>query len=401
MKNKEILLGISVRKITPRQAVPLAGFSYRKNAVDKVSSDLWLKCFFFSDAERDFVFVVSDLIWWGNDIVRRIKEEVQKRWNISEDQILLHGTHTHCGPQTSEDLSADLGSPDFRYLQWLENEVFIGIEEAKRSQEKIFAKNFRGGNLDFSIHRRKKLNGQIEMKPNWEKEIDRVIQGVIFFSKKTALYKAIWILGECHPTISDLEAFSSEYPGVITREIEEKYPGAVAAFFQGACGDIRPALIEKGDFFKGNEETIDDLGKKASFSIIEAIKNGVRENSEMELEFYSWGKSIVIPLQKGKEKRCFLQRFQLTKNFNILAVNAEIVQEYRLCLNDKYPELAIWLLGYSNGMIGYLASREQILEGGYEGCSFAEYFNLESPFSIDIEEILIEEFSNLVGGWEA
>lgn len=395
MDNNKKTLGVGVRNITPQWALPLAGFAHRLDPIAEVASPLYLKCFYFTDGSVQTLIINADLIWWGNALVKEIKKAIGEKWGVAESSILLHGTHTHCGPQTSVEVSEELGKVDFSYLDFLKQEVLQGVADAYEDREEVVIDHFSYGVLEPSIHRRKSVEGMVHMLPNEAKKIDKTLQICGFYRTSSLSLKALWLFGECHPTVSDLTAVSSEYPGALTEFVEEHLPCETVAFFQGSCGDIRPALVCNGEFYKGTFAEIEQMGKETGQQILRGVEERIPQYQELDLAS-SWKKQPLF-LQNGDKKELLIQRQQICKGFDLLAVNAEIVQDYRLQLvRDSLKDQRIWLLGYSNGMIGYIGTSEQILEGGYEGQEFCKYFNLPAPFMPDIERIVREELKNIV-----
>ena len=356
-------LGSSKRKITPQMPVSLAGFANRAQLIEEVSHDLYLRCFSLTECEREVIVISADLIWWGEEIVSSIRSRLNKKYDLKSEQICLHGTHTHCGPQTSNDLSVELGVAHPEYLEWLIDEVVLGVAEAREQRETVFLQKSSSKPFSLGIHRRKQTAEGIEMFPNTEVDIDQGVWSIGFTNLK-GVCKALWVFGECHPTISDLVSISGEFPGRMCQNLEKSYPEMVVAFFQGACGDIRPCMVDSaGNFFKGIVEDIEYWANE----LTEIVKQNLADlaNQKKEIVKIEYGEQLVLlPLQNQGHKIMRAQK--------------------------------IAFLGYSNGMIGYLATGEQISAAGYEGEGFAQYFNLSSPFVPEIEEKILLELTNMI-----
>jgi hypothetical protein len=130
--------------ITPVFPVPLAGFAVRSElgAFEGVSHRLFARIFVFETGDGngdkgDAVLISADLLWWGSDRVPMLKRRIHERFGIAEDAILLHGTHTHSGPQTSSLFTSYLGVMDETYIASLENLVIEGIETALLQAEPV------------------------------------------------------------------------------------------------------------------------------------------------------------------------------------------------------------------------------------------------------------------------
>lgn len=51
------------------------------------------------------LLVSADLIWWDSDRMPALRRQLRARWGLEVAAIVLHGTHSHSGPQTSTNLS--------------------------------------------------------------------------------------------------------------------------------------------------------------------------------------------------------------------------------------------------------------------------------------------------------
>ncbi|TBL69660.1 hypothetical protein, partial [Paenibacillus thalictri] len=80
--------------------------------------------------------------------------------------------------------------------------------------------------------------------------------------------KALLLHYACHPTTSGDNDLSSEYPGAAMDMLEEDAGGGmIAAFLQGFCGDVRPALVKDGAFYRGSDAEIRQLGRKLADAV--------------------------------------------------------------------------------------------------------------------------------------
>ncbi len=63
---------------------------------------------------------------------------------------------------------------------------------------------------------------------------------VLKVTNKKGTIKALAFGYACHPTVLSLYQWSATYPGFAQMELERKYKGATALFFQGAGADMNP-----------------------------------------------------------------------------------------------------------------------------------------------------------------
>ncbi|MEX2461437.1 MAG: neutral/alkaline non-lysosomal ceramidase N-terminal domain-containing protein [Paenibacillaceae bacterium] len=413
-------LGTSKVDITPEEPLPLAGFGHRKGHYSGIHHRLYLRIFFFQQLDcegRDVhaLLVQADLIWWGTDRIVNLLQTIKERWNVPESRVILHATHTHCGPQTSNALLPSLGAADEHYLGQLETKLFQGIDEAYENLEPVLLEKATG-ECQIGVNRRKQIKGQLIMAPNFEGPGDPEVQVIRFRHENTHELKGILFHYACHPTTTADNWISSEFPGVAMEIIEKETGAKVASFLQGCSGDLRPALIKNGEFYRGDDGDIRRFGKMLADVILDVLEGemesmqpccikGISRDIRLPLQDIPTQESLYTKREEGGivgEWSTFLLEdstrlrpnigFQmnllhLAKGLSFLSMNGEVVVEYGLFIKQKYGGQVL-PLPYSNGMIGYIPTAKQIDEGGYESNESTMYFGLPASFDKKIEGLI-------------
>lgn len=420
-------LGTAKVDITPASPVPLAGFAQRSGSFRGIWHRLFAKIFFFeSEFNREVkkaVVISADLIWWDTTRAKDLRQRIAKQWGVDESSIILHATHTHLGPQTSNRFVPSLGLMDLATVETIENTVLRGIGVAERDLEPVIV--YRGfGECRIGVNRRRVVNKHVIMAPNPDGPIDPEVI-VICFKRKDGSTKAIWMHYTCHPTCSAENYVSSEYPGVAEGILERRLDDRViAAFFQGCCGDVRPGLVLGGAFVRGGKREIEVLGTILAKEVMKVLAQPMRMLRPVPL----WSKQVTAELPtQVMPSRIYLQEksdepgvigewsrlllaeperirasvplelayVQIAAGLGLLAMSAEVVVEYGLMIK-KVSGGNVVPLPYSNGMIGYIPTARQIEEGGYESHDAAYYFGLPSPFAKMVEKRMTEAIRGLV-----
>lgn len=410
-----MLLGKSKLDITPKEATFLAGFAHRTQRATEVEQKLYVKTFIIQKDERDILFIIADLIWWDEKFVKSLLDIIAVEYSIPSEQVCFHATHNHSGPQTSSKFSKQLGELSKRYLRFLRDRVLTSIELAINDMEKV-SMELGKGSSELGVYRRKKVNGKIKMKPNTNVPVDNDLTVISFINikKKT---KAAWIHYSCHPTTTDANVISSEFVGVCCEEIEGIYSNATVAFLQGFCGDIRPNLVKADQFYRGEIKDMKKIGKQFTSDVIDVMKSGktasfkgmtVCKRKEVSLRFNDdnvsspdseslakeWPDLVKKNLLKGYT--LIFQYIQLSDDISFLTCNAELVQAYSFFVKKINKNLLP--LGYSNGMIGYIPTKEQLTEGGYESVDSTFYFGYPSTVAEDMEDEIKQTLKAILGG---
>jgi hypothetical protein len=391
-----LLLGSAKADITPVHSVPLAGFAHRTNGFESVAHPLYARihCFEQNDAEgkrMSVLFVSADLIWWGTDLSEQLRPKLSERFGF--DAVLLHATHTHSGPQTSGRFVEALGMKDEAYVEFLEERLIRGVEQALRTMEPVTVHN--GSEPCWiGVNRRLESDGEILMAPNEAGPVDPEVT-VILFRKLNGTTKSVFVHYTCHPTTTDDNAVSSEFPGCAMDRIEHALGGeAVGAYLQGCCGDIRPNLAEDGRFYRGHRAEVERFGKMLSDTVLRIVQRPMIELAPSVLQISC--AALELPFQEQSPRTgtsLEMTWLQLAEGLSLLTFNAEMVVDYGLFIKENSCK-TILPLAYTNGMIGYVPTREQLAQGGYEAEGSVPFFRLPGPFDPSLESIIRREIQN-------
>ncbi|MBB6734321.1 hypothetical protein [Cohnella zeiphila] len=421
----ELALGTCKMEITPNFPVPLAGFASRFGMDPAASASRPLRARIFAFASRDggeerrSLLISADLIWWGSDRVPGLKRRIQERYGIDEAAILLHGTHTHSGPQTSGLFTSFLGEPDPVYLADLEERIVAGIGRAYDHLEPVRAER-RIGRSALGINRR-----GLRKLPPVAGPADHELN-VISYVLRGGQSKAVLVHYACHPVITNENRFSSEYVGVAMDAIEEQLgQGLVAGFLQGTCGDINPG--DGQSVIRGTDERVVEIGRAFAEDVLRTLEQPGSALTGCQLRWRS--ESISLPLAALPDKADLesglalpgvegewhrIQRsrwpspekampmeitlWRLAKEVSLLAMNAEVVVEYGLYIR-RLSQGRILPVAYTNGMFGYVPTAEQLAEGGYESVESTRYFAMPSVFDPAVERVFKQALDRLIDEW--
>ncbi|WP_054708623.1 hypothetical protein [Bacillus sp. JCM 19041] len=91
-----------------------------------------------------------------------------------------------------------------------------------------------------------------------------------------------------------------------------------------------------------------------------------------------------------------VQHISFGKDLRWMCFNAEMAGAYGEYI--KSLDSNCLPLGYCNGMIGYVATRQQIEEGGYEALNFIVFFQKPHPFQGEIETTIKDQTAKMLKG---
>jgi hypothetical protein len=424
------MLGTAKADITPPDAVPLAGFSSRIDVFEEIARPLCMRVWLFKQEPNDSgerrlaLLIQADLIWWGTDHVQALKHRIRDRWGIGPEFVFFHASHTHGGPQTTDEFSPLLGITSPAYLVFLEQTLDRAIAEAFGNVETIVMEKGTGRCAEISINRRNIVNGKAVGGPNIDGPNDSEVT-VIRFITEAGRTKGLLFHFTCHPTTSSANRLDSDYCGAAMELIDRVYGDGVSCFLQGCCGDIRPNLHRDGHFYYGTSNDSGRSGAVLAEAVELVLRNPMTRLVPNRVE--GWLSQIDLPLQsiplneftsdipndheivqiwhsmmnnrmKSSSQGAVILHAQLLKladGFALLGLNGEVVIEYGLWIKSRSSGQLL-PLGYSNGMAGYIPTAAQIGEGGYESVTSGYLFGFPAPFAENVEIRLKESIDGLI-----
>jgi hypothetical protein len=410
-------LGTAKVDITPTQPLPLAGFAHRTGVFEDILHPLHARILLL--IQQDIVgaapaalVISADLIWWGPEYVSLLRNKILDTLGLDKALVILHATHNHSGPQTTAQFVPAIGQMDSHYISVLESSVLEGVHRAIENVEPVYIDRA-SGLCHFNVNRRKTVNGRVIMAPNYDGVADPEVI-VTRFRTAAGLTKALLVHYACHPTTTADNCVSPDFPGVGMEFIERALGNnAVAAYLQGCCGDVRPDLTSDKKFYRGHDTDVQGLGLLLAGEVLAILRRPMQpcfpcvlktRRSVVSLNYQALPSRRTLQANRrrtdiiGEWSRLLLEHperlqrsvqlvsdvLHISSNLSVLTMNAEMVAQYGLFVKKKFGG-RILPVAYSNGMIGYVPTAKQVLEGGYETTDSCYYFGLPAPFARTVE----------------
>ena len=423
-------LGTAKLTITPLKPVRMCGYAARTLPFEGVAEDIWLRIHFLESEEtgQRAVFIYGDLLWWNGRFVARVRPAAAGLAETQEEAIFFVASHNHSGPGTGDSFTPLLETCDEEYLQWLESRVLEGVRLAAACMETVEIRRF-NGTCAMNVYRRKWEDGKIAMKPDYQTEADRNLTIAAFLTADGAL-KGAMIHYACHANLSDRNVIQPDYPGAVLGMMDQNHPDSISIFLQGCTADLRPNSVlgdrftscgyEKvqafaGEFYRCCERVMAgrpvdvhdslevrrvclELPLEQHFTVdqvqtLAGDQLGACENQAAG----QWARKV---LEKDLRDREILEMslVRFGKGLDLFTFNAEVSQAYAAFARQILPDAIC--AAYANGMIGYICTRKQIGEGGYEPKESALYFALAGTFAPAVEQMIHSRMGTLCGSAE-
>ncbi len=374
--------GAARRDVTPAVPVPLAGHASRTSSAPSVASPLAVRVLVLDDGSRRLVLAVADALWWPPEAAPAMRQRVAARLGTTPACVWLHATHTHSAPQTSNRFAPTLGEFRPEFTDALEAAVSdAGTEAIATLTDVTLALGEARERI--GVNRRRPTPEGISMAPNDDIRVDDRVRGARLTSADGVV--ATVVHHACHPTTTGDNAVSSDWPGAMARDLDAD--GGVTLFLQGCAGDTRPDLRFASDRFRlGGEADAVDLGGRIAAAARRALA-APRAGAWRELEVETG--AVDVRLEDGTALSLTAVGAHLAEGWRVVGLACEPVLRYQRAA----PEA--WVCGYTNGMLGYVPTAGQRVEGGYEPIGSLKHFHLSAPFDADTEPAVVAEIQRL------
>lgn len=219
--------GIARTELTPYWGVELTGWGYYiERRWQTIRDTLHATALAVDDGERSAIIVALDLMVIDTRFTESTRKRITEATGVPGEAILLNCSHSHNAPAAGGLLG--VGECDPFYEDWASRQAATAAILAWRSREGVTLGLGRTQVSDLSYNRTR-ASGLID--PTLT---------VARFDRHDGTTLAAVVNFGAHPTVgTELHpyAVSRDVPGEVCDALEEAYPGAVAIYLQGACGD--------------------------------------------------------------------------------------------------------------------------------------------------------------------
>jgi hypothetical protein len=412
-------VGLAQAKITPQEAIWMAGYAARNRPAEGTLHELWVKVLAIEDAEgHRGVVVTSDVLGFPREVSEGICVALEQQCGLQRSQIMLTSSHTHSGPAVGTSLIDCYPLDDAqikrieRYTEWLE-EMIVKTVAAALSQWTPATLWAAEGMTDFAVNRRNNRAADVirlrEQGEPLRGPVDHRVPVLAVRTPEGDLRAAVFGYACHNTTLSDYE-WCGDYAGFAQIALEERYPGAAAMFHSGCGADQNPLprrsveLCEKygemladavSQVLEGPTRPLDsslgtaletitlEYGQQPSRADLESVASGTGYQAR-------WAKRLLAKLDAGGSfdtayKAYPVQVWRLGDAQRWIVLGGEVVVDYPLKFKEPYgPDC--WVTGYANDVMAYIPSHRVWEEGGYEAGAFRVYGLPADRWAPDIED---------------
>lgn len=416
-------MGVATCDVTPPVGGRLTGYADRRTPSEGVYLPLRGTAVALTDATGYTLLLVS-VEWLGfYNRTAEVRAAVAAATGVPADQVLLCGTHTHCGPALRRRYAPDdcWEDPDEEFLASAFARLASAATAAMAGREPVTLRTATG-RCGFA-HSRRRPDGQggVLWAPTLDAPHDHTVP-LLLAERSHGRPKHLFFGYACHPTAAGgILEIGGDYPG-FAREILESELGCTATFLLGCAGDQKPWRPEPGDglFPQYPLAEVRRFGTELAAAVMQELGSGrwqavtgqlqVRSRrlalpmhllprSEYELMlghdnrwFDRWARLNLARLDAGEapppDLDFEIQTVRLGDTFLLVAMAGEISAEYGLRLRHEQGGRfhQVWPMGYANEIVGYVPTERQLPEGGYEVIGSQMHLGRPGPLESGTEE---------------
>jgi neutral ceramidase len=428
-------VGSSQIDITPEPACgrELSGFVARVQPALGVHDPLFVRGLFVSHADRRLLWLHADLVGLERAAVVELKKKTRERFGLDSREIVVSATHTHSGPATIDLLNC--GEYDTPYVEWLQERMLGAARAAMDSVEEADAV-FAEGRCDLAIDRRGRPSAHTDPR-----------LGVVAWRRADGSFAAVLANYAVHHVALGHanRLISADMAGHAAREIAAGLPGQpVVLFTNGGAGNLNPPKV--GTDFAQMEEWARQLARAALTALsapaplpremlavasrVIAIPLVRLTEAEIRQVAARYRASVAATTDYGKtgydktdhvSQRCrdAVDRWECHMNerrrgaapdatepmeIQVVSLGGVVfacfgAEMFSITAEDLRPATGrtVYLVGYANGLLGYLPPAAAYDEGGYE-VDGAHVFYDQLPIARGAYELARDAAVDLIRG---
>jgi neutral ceramidase len=412
--------GVAATVITPAEPMWLAGWAVRTEPSRRTLADLYAKALAIEDDQHSrLVLLTVDLIAISREIATAVAAQIQQRWGVPRERLIICASHTHCGPEVRPDkvpffhIPPEYARKIEPYVDWLTTRL-VEVVGAALADMRPARLSVRKTTAPFAHNRRGAA------------AVDHDVP-VLEVTTADGRRRAVVFGYACHNTTmppADIR-HCGDYAGFAQAELEDNGDSAVAMFIAGAGADQDPDPRGTIELARQHGHTLAEAVRKCLSSsgtgreITGALRVAYEEllldfqpppsrdvlladRSSDDLRTRTKAEYLLARLDQGESfaatYSCPLQVARLGDGLLLIAIGGEPVIDYAHQLKRRYgsPGRVVWVAGYANDMFGYVPTARVLREGGYEGNRSVLWSALPAPFAENTEDRILDAIDRLV-----
>ncbi len=417
-------LGITPQ-VSPEHPVQLQGMDGPPRMAVETTCPLSMSFLLLEDANSAKCLVVAADIFGFDPQIVELTQQICSNWGLPPEAIFLNASHTHYGPGTIFRIAPSLGPGNTQFVQMLVNATNQAMELLYNELGPCLIEQG-ACRCQIGVNRRLPSAGKIDFAPNPPGAYDNYTP---FLKLKFARsgQQVVIVNHGCHPTgLGSAALLSADYPGYMRQYLKAKSQVHGVMFLQGAAGSSKAVIPGNPSCFAQSSHDVLSAGENLAKELLRAMNSSLRlvngdivatsvkcelpvkplpgiaelndmlNNENNPPMIRAWANAMLNE-RKHREINKILLRLQVMSLGNsvyFIGLGGEPCAELALRLRELVPETkTAFILGYTNGLAGYLPTAEMVKDGGYEtGISHFAY--LLPPYSEEAENTILQTTRN-------
>lgn len=386
--------GVAKVDITPPPGVRMWGYGNRKGPSTGTLDPLYARVLVLEAGDKRLALVALDLGRpFGPASIATLRDAARKSSHIN--YLVVVASHTHSGPVIKDEYPEGVPAWETSALE----KISKAIDQA--AGELVEARLGVGTGVTYIGHNRLRDNpdGTVTwFERNTTKVPTAPVDPTVMVLRVDATNgkpMAILVNYACHAVVfgPDNLQYSADYPGVMTKTVEQAFDGQPLCFFlQGAPGDINPYYAVtplQQDAIKWRDWTGGHLGEEAA-RVAKSIKTETEPDSSIDfaediLNFHlrwdpekfrqgllaAFGPHVFDDYGSRitSEMKLPVTTILINRQIAFMGMPGEPFVDFQRNWRDRCPVRHAFFLGYANGYYGYFPTIRAASMGGYGAAS--------------------------------
>jgi neutral ceramidase len=414
-----IRAGVCCIDITPQAGLAMSGFGARTEPALGAHDPLTVRAVVVNDT----ALVVADVLGLHEQMSRRIRE----RCCLPAHKVVLSALHTHGGPAAMVGRGGAEADPS--YCDWLEAACVSAIDRAAAGA--VPARILTGHGADPDVARNRRHADGL---------LDRSLPVVRIEAVDGRVLAAITSYA-CHPVVlgADNRLWTADYPHVVRARLEAAWPGAMAIFATGCCGDANTGHSAQASISlaanpsrsfaaaEGIGARIADAALAAAMQPVDGSASVTARDCHLNLHLArreSLPPQELARLWRGERLQAEPMRALMLDHWirwaegpacddlapwlarvsvldwaglAIIGLPGEIFAETALAVRMALGGRPALVLGFAEGNPGYIPPAAEYAFGGYEVDEAHRYYGMPAGFALGSAEALCAAARGLLG----
>lgn len=419
-------VGMAMGDISPITPIRLGGYGARSKAeATSALHTLEAKALVLgADNQKPVVFITLDLVGLSDYMTTRIVEGLKSERNIDPAQIAISASHTHGSPEVGNIINI------LQYRGKTFSDSLLALEQLDHIAEyndQIIATVLETVEQAFDDRKPSVVawgQGQAGFAKNRRTEggpVDPALP-IMKITSPDGDLRGVLVNYACHgTTLPGVNKIHGDWISEAKLNIEKRHPGALAMIAIGCAGDANPNPRGKIEDMKAHGIEIADQVDRllnAQLEPITSVPECKMKRIDLPFSDIPTVEELIVtanndPTVKGYYARLALDRilrgtpipetlsypvqvWTFGDEMAMVNLAGEVVVDYSIRLKNALGAEMLWVNAYMNEVPCYIASERVIEEGGYEAESSMYYYDKPSPFSTDVEDMIVHAVHDLM-----